>query len=49
MTTVTEVVQHSLDQYVGIVGSAEVDELRTLAQPLEGSTVEMVNSTAVGH
>ena len=30
------------------VGAAEVDELRTLADPLEGSSVEMVNSTAVG-
>jgi hypothetical protein len=48
MTPVTEVVTHSLDQYAPVVGAAEVDELRTLAQPLEGSTVEMVNSTAVG-
>jgi trehalose synthase len=37
-----------LDRYVPELGAAEVDELRTLAQPLEGSTVEMVNSTAVG-
>jgi trehalose synthase len=37
-----------LDQYVAEVGAAEVDELRTLARPLEDATVEMVNSTAVG-
>ncbi len=38
----------SLDQYAPIVGAAEIEELRALAGPLEGSTVEMVNSTAVG-
>jgi trehalose synthase len=38
----------SLDPYIPIVGSAEVEDLRALACPLEGSTVEMVNSTAVG-
>jgi trehalose synthase len=38
----------TLDRYVPLLGSAEVDELRTLAEPLEGSTVDMVNSTAVG-
>jgi trehalose synthase len=53
MTTVTvtpgtEIVPHSLDDYVSVVGAAEVDELRTLAHPIEGATVEMVNSTAVG-
>jgi trehalose synthase len=37
-----------LDQYVPLLGAAEIDELRTLAKPLEGATVEMVNSTAVG-
>ncbi|HLW76331.1 MAG TPA: glycosyltransferase [Bryobacteraceae bacterium] len=38
----------TLDQYVPQLGAAEVDELRTLARPLEGATVGMVNSTAVG-
>jgi trehalose synthase len=38
----------TLDQYVAPLGAAEIDELRTLARPLEGSTVGMVNSTAVG-
>ena len=37
-----------LDQYLPIVGAAEVDDLRALAAPLEGAKVEMVNSTAVG-
>jgi trehalose synthase len=38
----------SLEQYAPVAGAAEVEELRALAAPLEGSTVEMVNSTAVG-
>jgi trehalose synthase len=37
-----------LDRYLPIVGAAEVEDLRALAVPLEGSTVDMVNSTAVG-
>ena len=37
----------SLDRYVPLLG-AEVDELRTLAGPLAGREVLMVNSTAVG-
>ena len=37
-----------LDDYRSIVGSAEIDELRFLAQKLKGKTVKMVNSTAVG-
>jgi trehalose synthase len=38
----------SLDRYVPLLGAAEIEELRTLAGPLEGMTVDMVNSTAVG-
>ncbi len=38
----------TLDKYVPQLGAAEIDELRTLARPLEGATVGMVNSTAVG-
>jgi len=38
----------SLEQYAPVVGAAEVEELHALAKPLEGSSVEMVNSTAVG-
>ena len=48
MTDLASQTSSSLDQYASIVGAAEVEELRALAAPLEGSTVEMVNSTAVG-
>ncbi len=37
-----------LDEYVPIIGQANVDELRFLARRLRGKTVKMVNSTAVG-
>ena len=37
-----------LDDYKGIVGAADIDELRFLARELKGKTVKMVNSTAVG-
>jgi trehalose synthase len=38
----------TLDRYTALIGAAEVEELRTLAQKLEGAAVDMVNSTAVG-
>jgi len=38
----------ALDKYTPLVGAAEIEELRALAAPLEGSTIQMVNSTAVG-
>ncbi|PYX18474.1 MAG: hypothetical protein DMG82_28425, partial [Acidobacteria bacterium] len=37
-----------LDDYLAIVGAAELDELRFLARELKGKTMKMVNSTAVG-
>jgi trehalose synthase len=37
-----------LDDYKSIVGQAEIDELRFLAQGLKGKSLKMVNSTAVG-
>jgi len=37
-----------LDDYKGIIGEAEIDELRFLAKGLKGKTIKMVNSTAVG-
>ena len=37
-----------LDNYTPIVGATEVSELRALASHLQGRTVQMVNSTAVG-
>jgi len=40
--------QPKLDDYIPIVGQANIDDLRFLAQRLRGKTVKMVNSTAVG-
>ena len=37
-----------LQQYSPILGQQQIDELRVLAAPLKGRTVQMVNSTAVG-
>lgn len=37
-----------LTDYGRVIGEGEIEELRTLAKPLEGCSVEMVNSTAVG-
>lgn len=37
-----------LDDYASLLGAGEIDELRALAQPLRGRSVQMVNSTAVG-
>lgn len=37
-----------LEDYIPIVGASEIDEMRALAQQLQGRTVKMVNSTAVG-
>ena len=48
MSIVAEQVSSTLEKYVPLLGSAEIEELRALASPLEGATVSMVNSTAVG-
>jgi trehalose synthase len=37
-----------LGDYEPIIGKSQLDELRFVAQPLEGKRVKMVNSTAVG-
>jgi trehalose synthase len=37
-----------LDDYAGLLGAGEIEELRTLAKPLRGRNIEMINSTAVG-
>ena len=37
-----------LDDYAAVVGDAEIRELRALAHRLEGRSVKMVNTTAVG-
>jgi trehalose synthase len=48
MIATPDTVPISLDRYVPLLGAAEIEELRTLAGPLEGMAVDMVNSTAVG-
>ena len=37
-----------LDDYAELLGAGEIEELRALAKPLRGRSIEMVNSTAVG-
>jgi trehalose synthase len=37
-----------LDDYVAVVGAGEIAELRALAAPLKGKSIQMVNSTAMG-
>jgi trehalose synthase len=44
----TEPRANKLDDYAGLLGSAEVAELRALASRLKGRTIQMVNSTSVG-
>ena len=48
MTPVQVATRVPLDDYSGVVGASEIDEMRALAKPLSGRTVQMVNSTAVG-
>ena len=38
----------NLDDYVPLLGAAEIDDLRALAKGLAGRSVQMINSTAVG-
>jgi trehalose synthase len=37
-----------LDDYSGLLGAGEIEELRALAKPLRGRSIEMINSTAIG-
>ena len=37
-----------LENYAEVVGAGEIEELRALAKPLRGRSIEMINSTAVG-
>jgi len=37
-----------LDDYAESLGAGEIEELRALAKPLRGRSIEMINSTAVG-
>ncbi len=37
-----------LEEYARLLGQGEIEELRALAKPLRGRSIEMINSTAVG-
>src|SRR5215471_5465865 len=37
-----------LENYVEVAGAGEIEELRALAKPLRGRSIEMINSTPVG-
>lgn len=37
-----------LEDYAELLGAGEIEELRVLAKPLRGRSIEMINSTAVG-
>ncbi len=37
-----------LDNYAGLLSAGEIEELRALAKPLRGRSIEMINSTAIG-
>jgi trehalose synthase len=47
-TQVDPRVSSTLDDYIPILGKAEINELRTLASRLGKRSIQMVNSTAVG-
>jgi trehalose synthase len=46
--TKTEVRAIPLDDYIPLLGAAEIDAIHSLAARLKGRTVQMVNSTAMG-
>lgn len=48
MSEVAIVSRIPLDEYAALLGEGEIDELRVLAKPLRGRSIEMINSTAVG-
>ncbi len=48
MTEVQTAGRVRLDAYAAVLGAGEIEELRSLARPLRGKEIQMVNSTAVG-
>src|SRR5256884_4752189 len=48
MTEVLTANRIPLETYAEVVGAGEIEELRALAKPLRGRSIEMINSTAVG-
>lgn len=48
MTEVLAANRIPLEDYADVVGAGEIEELRALAKPLRGRSIEMINATAVG-
>jgi len=48
MTEVLAANRIPLENYAEVVGAGEIEELRALAKPLRGRSIQMINSTAVG-
>jgi trehalose synthase len=48
MTEVLAASRIPLENYADVVGAGEIEELRALAKPLRGRSIEMINSTAIG-
>lgn len=48
MTEVLTANRIPLENYAEVVGAGEIEELRALAKPLRGRSIQMINSTAVG-
>ncbi|HEY6268305.1 MAG TPA: glycosyltransferase [Candidatus Acidoferrum sp.] len=48
MSETLAVTRIPLDDYAELLGAGEIEELRALAKPLRGRSMQMVNSTAVG-
>jgi trehalose synthase len=48
MTATATSVRVPLSEYARILGQGEIEELRALARPLQGRSIEMINSTSVG-
>src|SRR5438094_10339451 len=48
MTEVLAANRIPLENYADVVGAGEIEELRALAKPLRGRSIEMINATAIG-
>jgi trehalose synthase len=48
MTATLALSRIPLEDYAGLLGAGEIEELRALAKPLRGRSIEMINSTAIG-
>src|SRR6266404_108866 len=48
MSQLLDLARIPLDDYAELLGAGEIEELRALAKPLRGRSIEMINSTAIG-